>query len=34
MSFIRISTELKVKIVKEFLENCDLKTKQKKIAIS
>lgn len=34
MSCFKLETEMKVKIVKTFLACCDLKTKNKKLAIS
>lgn len=34
MSCFKIETETKVKIVKTFLANCDLRAKNKRIAIS
>ncbi len=34
MSCFKMETDLKVKIVKTFLANCDIKTKNKRIAMS
>ena len=34
MSCLKIKLEEKVKIMKAFLANCDIKTKSKKVAIS
>lgn len=34
MSCFKIETELKVKIVKTFLAHCDMKNKNKRVAMS